>query len=77
MAFLFYANGDFMKKISTLILLLPIILFSQKNERDTIFVLNPVLVTAQQATERETPASFSNISRKKFPKIIRCKMFRF
>ncbi len=65
MAFLFYANGDFMKKISTLILLLPIILFSQKNERDTIFVLNPVLVTAQQATERETPASFSNISRKK------------
>jgi len=38
-------------------------LIAQQSEKDTTYVLSPVIVTATQAKERETPVTFSDLNR--------------
>ena len=54
-----------MKKTLLFTILFTGISVSQEKTKDTVYVLNPVLINAQTATERETPVTFTNISSKK------------
>jgi iron complex outermembrane recepter protein len=43
-------------------LCVPMIAYPQQGEQDSLYHLSPVIITATQAKERETPATFSNLS---------------
>jgi iron complex outermembrane receptor protein len=53
-------------KLLSIVLIFPMISFAEErnfSEKDTVFHMSPVIVTATQATERVTPVTFSDLSR--------------
>jgi iron complex outermembrane receptor protein len=53
-------------KLLSIVVILPMTLFAEEksfSEKDTVFHMSPVIVTATQATERVTPVTFSDLNR--------------
>ncbi len=53
-------------KLFVVVLVFPILVFAEKSgssEKDTVFRMSPVIITATQATERVTPVTFSDLNR--------------
>ncbi len=53
-------------RLFTVVLAFPMIVFAEEigfSEKDTVFRMSPVIITATQATERVTPVTFSDLNR--------------